>query len=132
LSDAPSLFQEEPKTFHLTKNYRSHGGIVRCAQSVIELITNFWPNAIDVLSREAGVVDGCKPVFFSGWDSSTVRYVSGQRLFSLISQCFIIGAIFVWRIVSTSHPNPLILFIFIISRGNPVEFGAQQCVSSFL
>jgi hypothetical protein len=61
--------------FHLTKNYRSHGGIVRCAQSVIELITNFWPNAIDILSREVGVVDGCKPVFFSGWDSSTVRYV---------------------------------------------------------
>ena len=133
MPDAPSLIQEDPKTFHLTKNYRSHGGIVRCAQSVIELITNFWPNAIDVLSREVGVVDGCKPVFFSGWDSSTVRYVSDDGwLSSLVSHYFIIGAIFVWRIVSPSHPNPLILFIFIISRGNPVEFGAQQCVSSFL
>jgi hypothetical protein len=67
--------QEPPRSFHLTTNYRSHGGIVRCAHSVIELITNFWPYAIDVLSRERGVVDGSKPVFFSGWDSSTVRYV---------------------------------------------------------
>jgi len=67
--------QQAPRTFHLITNYRSHGGIVRCAHSVIEVITNFWPYAIDVLSREEGVVDGCKPVFFSGWDSTTVRYV---------------------------------------------------------
>ncbi|KAF9524672.1 hypothetical protein CPB83DRAFT_909779 [Crepidotus variabilis] len=65
---------EAPRTFHLAVNYRSHGGIVQCAHSVIELITKFWPYAIDILSREQGVVDGSKPVFFSGWDSETVRY----------------------------------------------------------
>lgn len=67
--------QEAPRTFQLAINYRSHGGIVQCAHSVIELITEFWPYAIDVLTRERGVVDGSKPVFFSGWDSETVRYV---------------------------------------------------------
>lgn len=67
--------QEPPKTFQLSVNYRSHDGIVRCAHSVIELITEFWPYAIDSLTREQGVVDGPKPVFFSGWDSETVRYV---------------------------------------------------------
>ncbi|KAF8895020.1 hypothetical protein CPB84DRAFT_1782432 [Gymnopilus junonius] len=66
--------QEPPQTFQLTVNYRSHGGIVQCAHSVIELITEFWPYAIDILSKEKGVVDGSKPVFFSGWDSDTVRY----------------------------------------------------------
>ena len=70
------LPQEPPRTFQLAINYRSHGGIVHCAHSVIELITRFWPYAIDVLAREQGVVDGLKPVFFSGWDKDTVRYVS--------------------------------------------------------
>ena len=63
-----------PKSFQLAINYRSHGGIVSCAHSVVELITTFWPYAIDTLSREEGVVDGLKPVFFHGWDSDTVRY----------------------------------------------------------
>ena len=68
--------QEPPRTFQLAINYQSHGGIVHCAHSVIELITEFWPHAIDALAREQGVVDGLKPVFFSGWDKETVRYVS--------------------------------------------------------
>ena len=75
-NDNDSVFkQEAPRTFQLAVNYRSHGGIVQCAHSVIELITEFWPYAIDVLARERGVVNGSKPVFFSGWDSETVRYV---------------------------------------------------------
>ena len=63
-----------PRTFHLAVNYRSHGGIVNCAHSVIQLITQFWPNAIDALAQETGIIDGLKPVFFSGWDQHTVRY----------------------------------------------------------
>ncbi|KAJ3514932.1 hypothetical protein NLJ89_g2078 [Agrocybe chaxingu] len=89
-----SFAQEAPHMFHLAINYRSHGGIVQCAHSVIELITEFWPHAIDVLSREKGVVEGSKPVFFSGWDSETVRY-----------EQFLFG-----------------------ESGNPIEFGAQQCM----
>jgi hypothetical protein len=75
LGNKMTVTWEAPRTFQLAINYRSHGGIVQCAHSVIELITEFWPYAIDVLSQEKGVVDGSKPVFFSGWDSETVRYV---------------------------------------------------------
>ncbi|KAI0321916.1 hypothetical protein OF83DRAFT_135754 [Amylostereum chailletii] len=71
-----SKASRQPRTFELATNYRSHGGIVQCAHSVIQLITQFWPNAIDVLARERGIVDGIKPVFFSGWDSENVRYES--------------------------------------------------------
>ena len=67
---------QEPKTFHLLTNYRSHGGIVKCAHSVIELITQFWPYAIDILAEEKGIVDGIRPVFFTGWDNDNVRYES--------------------------------------------------------
>ena len=65
-----------PKSFQLVTNFRSHGGIVGCAHSVIVLITKFWPYAIDILPEEKGIVDGIKPVFFSGWDQDNVRYES--------------------------------------------------------
>jgi hypothetical protein len=48
--------QEPPCTFQLALNYRLHGGIVHCAHSVIELITEFWPHAIGALAREQGVI----------------------------------------------------------------------------
>ena len=64
----------QPRSFQLAVNYRSHGGIVNCAHSVIDLIANFWPHAIDNLAREKGIVDGVKPVFFDGWDKEAVRY----------------------------------------------------------
>lgn len=88
--------REVPRTFQLAINYRSHGGIVNCAHSVIELITEFWPYAIDVLGREQGVVDGSKPVFFSGWDKETVRYeqflfgASGSRIEFGAQQCILV------------------------------------------
>ena len=40
-----------------------------CAHSVVELITRFWPYAIDIIAEEKGIVDGPKPTFFYGWDS---------------------------------------------------------------
>ncbi|KAG1806261.1 P-loop containing nucleoside triphosphate hydrolase protein [Suillus variegatus] len=64
----------QPAMFQLAINYRSHGGIVNCARSVIELIAKFWPNTIDTLRPEMGVVDGLKPVFFTGWDKATVHH----------------------------------------------------------
>ncbi|KAG2034294.1 hypothetical protein BDR03DRAFT_1093813 [Suillus americanus] len=61
----------QPMMFQLATNYRSHNGIVNCARSVIELITKFWPNAIDHLQPEKGRVDGVKPVFFTDVDNDT-------------------------------------------------------------
>ena len=55
----------DPKTYELVVNYRSHGGIVNCARSVIELITLYWPHSIDILKPERASVDGFRPIFFS-------------------------------------------------------------------
>ncbi|KAF8838026.1 hypothetical protein BDN67DRAFT_972122 [Paxillus ammoniavirescens] len=97
---AVNLTQErivaQPTSFQLAINYRSHGGIVNCAHSVIELITRFWPNAIDVLQPEQGIVDGLKPVFFHGWDQDTVRYeqflfgASGSPIEFGAQQCILV------------------------------------------
>ncbi|KAJ7755559.1 hypothetical protein B0H16DRAFT_1540848 [Mycena metata] len=60
-----------PRTFQLTLNHRSHSGIVNCAHSIVELITKLWPDAIDVLERERGTVDGPRPIFFTNWDGES-------------------------------------------------------------
>ena len=33
---------------------------------MVKLISMFWPNTIDALAEEKGVVGGSKPLFFSG------------------------------------------------------------------
>ncbi|RXW11436.1 hypothetical protein EST38_g14419, partial [Candolleomyces aberdarensis] len=73
------IAQSELRTFQLSVNYRSHGGIVRCATVVIESITHFWPYAIDSLAPEQGIVDGDKPVFFSGWDTNTAKSANSDQ-----------------------------------------------------
>ena len=68
------IASRSPQSFQLVTNFRSHGGIVKCAHSIIALIMRFWPYMIDVLPQEKGIVDGIKPIFFSGWDQYNVRY----------------------------------------------------------
>ncbi|KAF9230331.1 hypothetical protein BU15DRAFT_83761 [Melanogaster broomeanus] len=86
----------QPTSFQLAINHRSHGGIVNCAHAVIELITRFWPNSIDGLQPEHGIVDGLKPVFFHGWDKDTVRYeqflfgASGSPIEFGAQQCILV------------------------------------------
>ncbi|RDB28998.1 TPR and ankyrin repeat-containing protein 1 [Hypsizygus marmoreus] len=95
-ADIPFHAQNSPKTFQLATNYRSHAGIVNCAHSVIELITRFWPNSIDLLAPERGIVEGLKPVFLEGWDSSNVRYEqflfgsSGSHIEFGAQQCILV------------------------------------------
>ncbi|KAG2070722.1 hypothetical protein BDR04DRAFT_1076592 [Suillus decipiens] len=72
--------EHQPAMFQLATNYRSHNGIVNCAHSVIKLITKFWPNAIDHLQPEKGMVDGVKPVFFTDVDNDNhcKRFLVGE------------------------------------------------------
>jgi hypothetical protein len=47
---------------------------VNCAHSIVRIITHFWPYSIDVLGEEKGIVEGHKPVMFTGWEEELVRY----------------------------------------------------------
>ncbi|GBE78672.1 predicted protein [Sparassis crispa] len=91
-----AMTRTQPESFQLAVNYRSHAGIVNCAHSVIELITRFWPHAIDTLADEKGIIDGLKPVFFSGWDEDSVRYEqflfgeSGSHIEFGAQQCILV------------------------------------------
>ncbi|TCD65379.1 hypothetical protein EIP91_002743 [Steccherinum ochraceum] len=56
---------DNPQMFQLTKNYRSHGGIIKCAKNILDLITQFWPDAIDQISDETDITSGDPPVFYT-------------------------------------------------------------------
>ncbi|KAG1719550.1 hypothetical protein EDB19DRAFT_1860748 [Suillus lakei] len=70
----------QPPMFQLATNYRSHNGIVNCAHSVIKLIMKFWPDAIDRLQPEKGLVDGVEPLFFTDLDNDIhcKRFLVGE------------------------------------------------------
>ncbi|KAG1728187.1 P-loop containing nucleoside triphosphate hydrolase protein [Suillus paluster] len=82
----------QPTMFQLGMNYRSHGGTVNCAHSVIELITKFWPDSIDHLQPEKGMVDGVKPIFFTGPDDDThyKQFLVGERDKLGPNQCILV------------------------------------------
>ena len=81
----------DARAFELTVNHRSHDGIVRCATAVVDLIRHWWPDAIDSMPPERGVVDGTKPCFFSGKfhrNTLHVRFHSCQGLTLTIFNLF--------------------------------------------
>ncbi|PKC03033.1 hypothetical protein RhiirA5_260099, partial [Rhizophagus irregularis] len=59
--------QNTIKKFELNVNYRSHKGILNLAASVIELLSDLFPDSIDKLLPERGVVDGPQPFIFKGF-----------------------------------------------------------------
>ncbi|KAI9436975.1 hypothetical protein H4582DRAFT_1816019 [Lactarius indigo] len=84
----------QPKGFQLLVNYRSHAGIVKCANAIIQLLQRF-PGAIDVLQPEAGVAGKAMPVFFhSGCLPSQERdfflLSTGQPCMLGSNQCIIV------------------------------------------
>lgn len=51
-----------PVTQTLSTNYRSHKGCLRLAAEVISLVYNFFPQSIDKLPPDNGVLDGPMPI----------------------------------------------------------------------
>ncbi|KAI0317334.1 P-loop containing nucleoside triphosphate hydrolase protein, partial [Amylostereum chailletii] len=81
---------KEPPTFQLLTNFRSPGGVVDCAHSVVELLKLF-PNAVDNLDKESGIINGVKPLFvhldhnlgaekfFSAFGGSSTLYLGSNQ-----------------------------------------------------
>ncbi|KAI5991852.1 hypothetical protein EDD15DRAFT_2368613 [Pisolithus albus] len=69
----------KPELFDLPVNYRSHRGIVNCAQVVVKLVTDFWPDSIDTLQPERAIFGGPKPVFFAGWPNESFPFEPASR-----------------------------------------------------
>lgn len=59
-----------PELFTLSKNYRSHQGILSLASLVMGMIWQGFPETVDKLEPEIGTLSGPRPVLFIGVDSS--------------------------------------------------------------
>ena len=57
-----------PEMFTLSKNYRSHQGILALASLVMGMIWKGFPQTVDKLDPEVGHLNGPKPVLFCGVD----------------------------------------------------------------
>ena len=50
------------ENFHLSQNFRTHAGVLKLAQSVIDLLYRFFPQSVDILSPETSLIYGEAPV----------------------------------------------------------------------
>lgn len=58
--------QERPRVFQLGLNYRSHHGIVKFASVVMDLLWRTFPQTVDKLVPEEGLLYGPTPIMFVG------------------------------------------------------------------
>jgi superfamily I DNA/RNA helicase len=49
-------------TFLLNQNFRTHAGVLKLSQSIIELLSRFFPHSIDSLNPETSLIYGEAPV----------------------------------------------------------------------
>lgn len=62
----------DPQLFILSRNYRSHQGILSLASSVIDLLYSNFPNTIDKLDPEIGILIGSIPDLFLECDTAVL------------------------------------------------------------
>ncbi|KAF3202653.1 hypothetical protein TWF679_010747, partial [Orbilia oligospora] len=60
------------KLFTLSKNYRTHDGILKLAAKVVDVLYTTFPYAIDKFSPELGDFDGPAPIVFSGFSPERI------------------------------------------------------------
>ncbi|XP_011025216.1 PREDICTED: uncharacterized protein LOC105126145 [Populus euphratica] len=67
------------KIFHLKQNFRTHAGVLKLAQSVIDLLYRFFPSFIDALSPETSLIYGEAPILLeSGNDENAIVTIFGN------------------------------------------------------
>jgi superfamily I DNA/RNA helicase len=65
--------------FHLSQNFRTHDGILKLSQSVIELLYHFFPQSIDVLQPETSFIYGEAPTLLgTGNNQNTISTIFGK------------------------------------------------------
>ncbi|KAF3974968.1 hypothetical protein CMV_001742 [Castanea mollissima] len=65
--------------FHLSQNFRTHDGVLKLSQSVIELIYHFFPLSIDGLQPEASLIYGEAPILLeSGNKENAIITIFGN------------------------------------------------------
>ncbi|XP_058220397.1 uncharacterized protein LOC131330732 isoform X2 [Rhododendron vialii] len=68
------------KVRNLKQNFRTHDGVLRLAQSVIDLLYRFFHHAVDILEPETTLLYGEAPILLeSGNDENAIITIFGKR-----------------------------------------------------
>ncbi|CAN0880600.1 TPR and ankyrin repeat-containing protein 1 [Linum grandiflorum] len=68
------------KIFQLSQNFRTHAGVLKLAQSVIDLLYHFFPSSVDKLSKETSRIFGEAPVLLeAGSDENAIMTIFGNK-----------------------------------------------------
>jgi hypothetical protein len=63
----------------LSQNFRTHDGVLKLSQSVIELLYHFFPQSIDRLQPETSLIYGEAPILLgSGNNQNTIITIFGN------------------------------------------------------
>ena len=63
----------------MSQNFRTHAGVLKLSQSIIELIYRFFPNSIDTLKPETSLICGEPPVILeSGNSGNAIATIFGD------------------------------------------------------
>ncbi|KAG5613980.1 hypothetical protein H5410_013804 [Solanum commersonii] len=66
--------------FQLLQNFRTHTGVLKIAQSVINLLSHFFPQSVDVLKSETSLIGGASPVLLTtGNDENAIITLFGNK-----------------------------------------------------
>ena len=52
------------QVYKLTQNYRSHAGVLRLANSIVDILHEFFRHSFDHTKRDLALFEGPKPVLF--------------------------------------------------------------------
>ncbi|XP_050210760.1 uncharacterized protein LOC126661049 [Mercurialis annua] len=68
------------KTYHLSQNFRTHAGVLKLAQSVIDLLYRYFPYFVDILGHETSLIFGEAPILLeSGNDENAIITIFGNN-----------------------------------------------------
>ena len=67
------------KPHTLTVNFRSHSGILRLAQSILELLWEFFPGSIDYIPEDKGMLPGPTPVLLESCNKDDLAFLLGTN-----------------------------------------------------
>ncbi|CAI5956689.1 unnamed protein product [Closterium sp. NIES-64] len=96
--------------YQLVRNYRTHNGILKLANSVVQLLRSFFPTSIDRLNEELSSVEGVAPVMASVSPVWKRQLAQGKPLSA--TQAIIVRSREQKRVLSALFPvKPVILTV---------------------
>jgi hypothetical protein len=75
---------EIPGVHTLTRNFRTHNGVLKISNIIVKLITHFFPHTIDKQRDEVSFVVGPKPVFLSDTEDVITKMLTEGNRFGVV------------------------------------------------